>query len=55
MAIDVDGDVGVFWNSERFAGAEVFADDVNLVASADGSIDVVLDTVVINVAIYCSL
>ena len=50
MAIDVDCDVFARRDVEAVACRKVVADNIDFVASADGSIDVVLNIVIINIA-----
>ena len=51
LAVEIDCNVGAFWDGNAVAGSKVVADDVNFVSSADGGINIVLDIVVIDVAI----
>ena len=55
MAIDVDCDVFAFWNMEAIARREVVTDDVDFVTGTNGSVDVVLNIVIIDIAANDSL
>ena len=49
IAVDVEINCGVFWNSDRIGSVKI-TDGVDWVAGADGCIDVVLEIVIVDVA-----